>query len=190
MKKIRGWKRRVRQLQNWTDENSTFDLSFLKENSVDYLKLFNYLDIEKIPDWYKSKISHALMNTFSAWKSEADTKLNQCNLKLVINENDIFESQIIITIHEQINKYKEKLEKYGNVDKTQPTWLPKSTNFQPYYSCSVWLEEEIDTLSLEEKEELLKNVLEVKNVQSFDGNLEKEYLIADGILWVLNHEKL
>lgn len=189
MKKVRGWKRRVRQLQNWTDENSTFNLSFLQENSVDYLKLFNYLDIEKIPYWYKDNVSQALIDTFKAWKSKADLELDHYDLRLIINETDIFESEIIITINEQIEKYKERFVKYDKEDKTQPVWLPKSINFQPYYSCSVWLEDEIDTLLLDEKEVLLKNVLDVKIVQSLDGNVEIEYLIADGILWVHNHEK-
>ena len=64
-----------------------------------------------------------------------------------------------------------------------PTWIRDlSFDLKPFYSCSVWLEDELNDLEKEEKETLLENLIVVKNVPSYDGNVYKEYFIKDGIL--------
>ncbi len=55
LKKIRGWKRRVRKLNEWKVENSQFDNKFLEVNHFDYVKTFNYLDTQDLPMLYKRK---------------------------------------------------------------------------------------------------------------------------------------
>ncbi|MGR5907872.1 hypothetical protein ACT7DL_15720 [Bacillus paranthracis] len=73
MKKIRGWKRRVRKLNEWKVENSQFDNKFLEVNHFDYVKTFNYLDTQDLPIWYKKKVICALVEVFS--KLEVDRRI-------------------------------------------------------------------------------------------------------------------
>ena len=189
MKKIRGWKNKVRRLHDWKKEHSCFDLSFLEENKVDYVKLFNNLDLEQVPTWYKKEVPLVLADIFNSWKEQADLKLEHYYLRMHINEEDIFESQLMITIEEQINEYKEK---FIGCDKNLklPTWIKDFPyDLKPYYSCSVWLEDEINSLEIEEKETLLEKLIEVKSVPSYDGTINNEYLIQEGILWCFDYEK-
>jgi uncharacterized protein YihD (DUF1040 family) len=156
---------------------------------VDYVKFFNNIDSKRIPSWYKKELSLVLVDTFISWKEQADLKLEHYYLRMQINEEDIFDSQLMIIIEEEIINYKKR---FISCDKVLecPTWMKDFPyDFKPFYSYSVWLEDELNSLEIAEKKTLLENVIEVKNVPSYDGNVYKEFLIQDGILWFLEYEK-
>ncbi|MBD7939440.1 hypothetical protein H9655_20570 [Cytobacillus sp. Sa5YUA1] len=186
MKKIRGWKRRIKQIENLEKENKIFNFPILQNQYVDYLKMFNFQDLDKIPDWYKKKITITFINIFDSWKEYANVyNMEHFYIRLHIHEDNIFESQIMIVIENQINEYKTRFIRCPDEVK-KPSWLENlSKEFTPYYSCTVWLEDELETLSETEKELMLSKLLEIRNT---DSN-EKEYLINDGILWCLEYDK-
>ncbi|MGH0611744.1 hypothetical protein [Bacillus cereus] len=190
MKKIRGWKRRVRKLNQWKVENSQFDNKFLEVNHFDYVKTFNYLDTQDLPIWYKNKLICALVEVFQSWKSAAESKFNHFYLRLHINENDLLDSQLIIAVDEQIVEYKNKFVEY-QIQLEKPLFLNNiALNWQAYHLVSTWLEDEINTLSATEKELLLNNLLEVRKVTSYDDETSNEYLIKDSVIWVSDYENI
>ncbi|MDM5297121.1 hypothetical protein QUF51_02965 [Bacillus pumilus] len=185
MKKVRGWKRRVKRLKNLVKENEMFDLNILKDYGADYMKTFNFHDIEKIPEWYKKEFTLSLLKIYDSWKECATkTKLTNCHLRLHIHEDNIFDSQIMIINGDLVSEYKSRIKRCDG-DIVEPLWLlNQNRNFTPYYTYSVWLEEELDTLSSSEKDIMLSNVVEIRK----DGLNEKEYLIKDGIVWCIESD--
>jgi hypothetical protein len=189
LKKIRGWKSKLRQLQNWKKEHNSFDLEFLRDNHVDYIKLFNNLELENLPSWYKKEICLVLTEVFSCWKEQANLNLNHYYMRLHISEDNIFDSQIMITVEEQMKEYKRKFTKCKDVMKS-PIWLKELPfELEPYYSCSIWLEDEINSLETEERNTLLKNLLEENKAPSYNGNIYNEYLIIVGRIWCFDIER-
>lgn len=190
LKKIRGWKRRVRKLNEWKVENSQFDNKFLEVNHFDYVKTFNYLDTQDLPIWYKKKVICALVEVFQSWKSAAESKFDNFYLRLQINENDLLDSQLIIALDEQIVEYKNKFVEY-QTQLEKPLFLNNiAFNWQAYHLVSIWLEDEINTLSATEKELLLNNLLEVRKVTSYEDETSNEYLIKDSVIWVSDYENI
>ncbi|AYA78104.1 hypothetical protein DOE78_23385 [Bacillus sp. Y1] len=189
MKKIRGWKSKLRRLQNWKEEHIDFDLEFLRVNHVDYIKLFNNLEVEKIPSWYKKEICVVLTEVLASWKEQANLNLNHYYMRLHISEDNIFDSQIMITIEDQMKEYKERFIKCEDAVNS-PIWLKELPfRLEPYYSCSIWLEEELNSLETEEKNSLFKNLIEIKKVPSYDGEIYNEYVIREGTLWCFDIER-
>jgi hypothetical protein len=95
----------------------------------------------------------------------------------------------MITIEEQMIEYKEKFIKCEDAIKS-PIWIKELPfELEPYYSYSIWLEDEINSLEPDEKDSLLNDLLEVKKVPSYDGNINDEYLIKEGILWCFDIER-
>ncbi|MGG0359715.1 hypothetical protein ABEY57_23485 [Bacillus tropicus] len=190
MKKIRGWKRRVRKLNEWKVENSQFDNKFLEVNHFDYVKTFNFLDTQDLPIWYKKKVICALVEVFQSWKSAAESKFDRFYLRLQINGNDLLDSQLIIALDEQIVEYKNKFVEY-QTQLEKPLFLNNiALNWRAYHLVSIWLEDEINTLSATEKELLLNNLLEVRKVTSYEDETSNEYLIKDSVIWVSDYENI
>ncbi|WP_078380035.1 hypothetical protein [Sutcliffiella halmapala] len=191
MKKIRGWKRRVRQLEAFKKEHVAFDRDFLKDNKVEYQKLFNYPEIDNIPLWYKADIVTTFIDTFHAWKEQADAQLSSYYLRLHINTVDIFDSELILSIDEQIEAYKNRFLKCEDHLKL-PSWLNNnnSIEWKCYYMHSTWLKDEIDTLPEEEKQTLMDNLVETRKIDTLDGERVEEYLINEGIVFYLDYEKI
>ncbi|HHP1111478.1 MULTISPECIES: hypothetical protein [Bacillus cereus group] len=190
MKKIRGWKRRVRKLNEWKVENSQFDNKFLEVNHFDYVKTFNFLDTQDLPIWYKKKVICALVEVFQSWKSVAESKFDHFYLRLQINGNDLLDSQLIIALDEQIVEYKNKFVEY-QTQLEKPLFLNNiALNWRAYHLVSIWLEDEINTLSATEKELLLNNLLEVRKVTSYEDETSNEYLIKDSVIWVSDYENI
>ncbi|AQY42493.1 hypothetical protein P4V72_04990 [Bacillus thuringiensis] len=190
MKKIRGWKRRVRKLNEWKVENSQFDNKFFEVNHFDYVKTFNFLDTQDLPIWYKKKVICALVEVFQSWKSAAESKFNHFYLRLQINGNDLLDSQLIIALDEQIVEYKNKFVEY-QTQLEKPLFLNNiALNWRAYHLVSIWLEDEINTLSATEKELLLNNLLEVRKVTSYEDENSNEYLIKDSVIWVSDYENI
>ncbi|HHT7067662.1 hypothetical protein [Bacillus thuringiensis] len=190
MKKIRGWKRRVRKLNEWKVENSQFDNKFFELNHFDYVKTFNFLGTQDLPIWYKKKVICALVEVFQSWKSAAESKFDHFYLRLQINGNDLLDSQLIIALDEQIVEYKNKFVEY-QTQLEKPLFLNNiALNWRAYHLVSIWLEDEINTLSATEKELLLNNLLEVRKVTSYEDETSNEYLIKDSVIWVSDYENI
>ncbi|MTH54931.1 hypothetical protein GKZ89_16130 [Bacillus mangrovi] len=184
--RTRGWKRKIRKLQNWKEESSHPALTFLFEYHFDYVKMFNDHSIHSFPFWYKREVVQALEDVAQAWTHVLSRHQDEFYLRLNVNQDDIFESQIIIAISNQIGQYKNRfIECEENNEK--PLWLSKN-EWAPFYSCSTWLEEELETLDADYRRLLLNNVIKIKEPSSPDETVAREYMIREGVIWSLEIE--
>lgn len=187
MKKVRGWKRRLRQLEKWEQEHSNYNDSFLKEYQYEYIKLFTLPYDIKIPNWYKREVVRVLLNIFDEWTTQARADHNRFFASVIINEVDIMESQVLISIGEEMDRYltdRRPIEKLEII----PLWLQcKKTKLEwkPFMSTYVLLEDELEDYPEKERNEIIKKIVERKEVSNSD--YECELLVNDGITWHLDN---
>jgi hypothetical protein len=181
MKKIRGWKRRVRQLEQWKKMQCTFDNSLLSDYGYDYAKLFNYPDEQHFPVWFKKKVVQALYDVFMKWEENAKRQFDHFYLMIIVNEKCVMDSQLVIAIGEKQSEYKERFIPAHKMHHL-PSWLKDiSLDWQPYMLTSTMLEDEIETLSSADIDEL--NIIEKKRVV-YEDFMTYEYILDEGIIWI------
>ncbi|MDX8045707.1 hypothetical protein SH601_06860 [Gracilibacillus sp. S3-1-1] len=183
-KKIRGWKRRLRQLEKWKNDSIPLDLDLLRDYQVEYRKIFNLDNSYFIPNWFKSKVVLSFIDILKHWEIQAQGELKAFDIRLHIDESNIFDSQIMIVISSAIEDYRNKFEIVeGNLER--PDWIINVENREwiPFYSYSVWLKDEIDSLTDEDKSKLIKNLVKVNN--EYNSEEEQEYIVPDSIFWCL-----
>ncbi|WP_077300011.1 hypothetical protein [Virgibacillus pantothenticus] len=187
-KKIRGWKRRIKQLEEWKKDSNFLDINFLRVYGVEYRKIFNFDEQYFIPNWFKREIVLSFIDVFKRWEAQAKDEFEEFYMCLHINETDIFNSEIIIVIADAINVYKSKFKKVENYI-PMPDWIITFDNkeWSPYYLHSVWLQDEINSLSDADKRKLMKQLVRV-NKNKVNSRELQEYIIRDSIFWCLDIE--
>ncbi|WP_289890267.1 hypothetical protein [Virgibacillus pantothenticus] len=188
LKKIRGWKRRIKQLEEWKKNSNLLDINSLRMSGVEYRKIFNFDERYFIPNWFKREIVLSFIDVFKRWEAQAKDEFEEFYMCLHINETDIFDSEIIIIIAEAINLYKSKFKKVKNYI-PMPDWIITFDNkeWSPYYLHSVWLQDEINSLSDADKRKLMKQLVRV-NKNKVNSRELQEYIIRDSIFWCLDIE--
>lgn len=191
-KKIRGWKRRAKQLEEWKNDSISLDIDSIREYEVEYRKIFNFDECYFIPNWFKRNIVSSFIDILKQWETQAQSEFENFYIRLHINETDVFDSEIMIVILDSIEEYKSKFEK---VDEhlQRPEWIINvvTKEWIPFYSYSVWLKDEFDSLSDSDRSKLIKNSVKVNdddNAVNSDDEL-KEYIVRDSIFWCLDSEK-
>lgn len=187
MKKTRGWKRRVRQLDTLIKNHPSFNTQQLTEYKVVNLKIFSYPDIHPVPAWYKEKIVSAMLELYKAWKEQAIAELDDFYIRLHIHSENIFNSEIILTIDDQMEVYKDRFHNETK-EHSLPLWLnakDDTLDWKAFHLHSTWLEDELDTLSDQEKNAVLQKLVEIKKVPDYDGNMVKIYIINEETVYFL-----
>ncbi|NMH73615.1 hypothetical protein HF078_11050 [Bacillus sp. RO2] len=184
MKKTRGWKRRVRQLDKLIETHSSFDIQQLTEYKVDNLKLFSYHDIHLVPAWYKKKVVSSMLELYKVWKEQAAAELDEFYIRLHIHSQNIFNSEIILAIDDKMEVYKERFHNEKK-EPSLPPWLNSKDDWKTFHLHSTWLEDELDTLSDQEKNALLQRLVETKKAPDYNGNMIKIYVINEEIVYFL-----
>jgi hypothetical protein len=189
LKKIRGWKRRVKQLEEWKKDSISLDINSLKEYGVEYRKIFSFDERYFIPNWFKRKIVSSFIDIFKHWEAQAKDEFDNFYIRIDINETDIFDSEIMIVIGDAIKEYKsrvKKVEKYIQ----RPDWIIGFCNKEwiPYYLYSVWLKDEINSLSDTDKSKLMERLVKVKKINVNSEEEIQEYTIMDSIIWCIEYE--
>ncbi|WP_077706689.1 hypothetical protein [Virgibacillus dokdonensis] len=189
IKKIRGWKRRVKQLGEWKKDSITLDINFLNKYGVEYRKIFNFDERYFTPNWFKHKIVSSFIDVFKHWEAQAKDEFESFYIRLDINQTDIFDSEIMIVIGDAIKEYKSKWEK---VEKhiPKPDWVIEfcKKEWIPCYQCSVWLEDEINSLSDTDKSKLMEQLVKVNKINDISEEEIQEYTIIDSIVWCIEYE--
>lgn len=73
-KRIRGWKRRMKQIDQWKKHNMHLDLEELRSAQRDYVKLwidpFYRLNRRNPPVWYSRLLLEAMIEVYHAWSRQ------------------------------------------------------------------------------------------------------------------------
>lgn len=108
-KKLRGWKRKVKEVEQWKSSYINIDMEIFTENSRDYVKLWGCtlysLNKYTIPFWYKRLIIESLIEIYDSWKQSLDELNELYYLKVWIFEGDIMSSQVVASYRGMLHFY-------------------------------------------------------------------------------------
>lgn len=130
--KIRGWKRRVRDIERWKAYNLPLDWSLLEKYDRDYVKLgslsfYSLFRKYSLPTWYKRLIIQALIEVHDSWKQELEKLGEPYYLKVWIFEQDILYSQVVASYREMLHFYDSTFVKIEKVDSLPEEFTTKNT---------------------------------------------------------------
>lgn len=191
-KKIRGWKRRVREIERWKKAAMNVDSQSLERNQRIYVKFwsssFYSLDRYKLPKWYKQLVVQALADIYFSWKQTIEEMGTPYYLKIWLFDHSFMQSQVVASIGEALSFYEKTFELSKNREKwiisynlNEAADLSWETGFLP----SSWTEEEF-------REGLLNGwytAKEIKEIKKSVYKIEKSesttiYWIKEDTVWL------
>lgn len=112
--KVRGHKRRWKQIEEWVEMNKTLDLDAIKTYQRDYVKIRIYpwigfsRSIRKVPEptrETKLRFLKGLIDVYDEWKKQLDTLNEPYYLKIWLVEPRFSESQVVCAFGDALNYY-------------------------------------------------------------------------------------
>lgn len=196
-KKIRGWKRRKKNVAFWKESYINLDKDSIKNYSRDYVKLwlspFYSLNSYKLPNWYKKLLVDSLIDIYFSW--QRDTEITQqYYLKIWVFEKNFISSQVVIAKDEYYYFYDNT---FGDtiIEEALPIELRTSNSLNFYwekgYIVNIYKETELKEM-LEEKVMSNKEISLIKNSAYLVENDDKDstYYIRDERVWIGEHLKI
>ena len=118
-KKIRGQKKRLRDIQTWIENNKTLDLDYLTEYHRDYVKFwvnpFSRLNLTnsrymKPSGIYFESMVLGLIEIYQHWKQSLDRLNEPYYLKIWLFQHEPERSQIVCAIRDSLHFYNNTFE--------------------------------------------------------------------------------
>lgn len=113
-KKVRGWKRRIRQLERFRLENRVLDVESLRAAERAYVKIWldpwSQLVPRNPPYWYRRRILAALIDIHDAWRETLDAVGEPYYLELWLFHPDFHKSQVVAAVGDCIDFYRNVFE--------------------------------------------------------------------------------
>lgn len=129
-KKIRGWKRRIKQIEQWKQRHIDLNIEQLCRNNRDYVKLwidpFYRLTRRNPPMWYSRLIFRAMIEVYSSWYQGLKQLNEPFYLKVWLHHPHFINSQIVVAFRECLDFYNKTFDK-SNENKSFPTGLCEGT---------------------------------------------------------------
>lgn len=115
VKKIRGLKRRHRELESWVKFHEELDMARLKENGFVYAKAkiapwANLFNKSPYPSNYRRVLFSCLLDFYLSWKETLDKEFDSYYLKIWLSFPKFIDSQIVCAIGERIPYYNDIFE--------------------------------------------------------------------------------
>jgi hypothetical protein len=188
-KKVRGWKRQIRKLEQWKQNHLHLSLN---RYGYDYVKIwldpFYRLQQRNPPVWFRRLIVAALIEIYDSWHKQLISLGEPFYLKIWFFEPHFIQSQVVAATGERIEYYenlfmpdtksrKFPFEKYahGNYDLSAFDWqLHVDEDF--YF-------EQADELTAEDLYRLKKKAFRVETTEDGDTML----IIKKGNMFVGEH---
>lgn len=108
-KKIRGWKRRIKQIEDWKQRYIHLDIEQLERHHRDYVKLwihpFYQLTKRNPPVWYARLIFGAMIEVYESWHKQLKLLNEPFYLKIWLYDPNFISSQIVVAFREQLHFY-------------------------------------------------------------------------------------
>jgi len=210
MAKIKGLKRRQKELDDWIECYNTVDIDSLKEYGYTYAKAkfgpwSNLFCDRPYPKGYKRQLFTSLINFYFDWQKEIEKHFDKYYLSIWISTPNFLNSQIVAAIGDSISHYEnlfEKSEKSFNFPlKEFPHEAERIKLFDwnlhndyQYYHESEFLGDTVEDF-LNPKDfyswqrfykKLLKDNVPIKLVDTEDGKKEKVFCKPNGHIFVGN----
>ncbi|MBL1224120.1 hypothetical protein [Enterococcus sp. BWR-S5] len=191
-RKIRGWKRKVRKIEQWKNTYLELDQEALAKYNREYVKVwiapFFSLQKHTIPLWYKRLVIQALLDIYSSWQQQLVKLDEPYYLKVWIFEKDFMWSQVVVSVRSALHFYDETFEELTPVSSLPNEFAVEAAKLLEWkkgFTAVTWFEGEMqedirDGLYTEEEIQAIKD--SAYKVQEYKG--EAMYLVKDDIVWV------
>ena len=119
IKKLRGGKRRLRNIKFWIENNKNLDLDGLIQHEREYVKFhvapWSWLELKTIypqpKKAHKNAILLGLIEIYTAWQEQLDALKSPYYLKIWWFEKNIKKSQVVCAIQSKIDFYENTFSK-------------------------------------------------------------------------------
>ncbi|HEX2091384.1 MAG TPA: hypothetical protein VHG28_03240 [Longimicrobiaceae bacterium] len=108
-KKVRGWKRRLRQLDRFQREHQALNLDALCRNEVAYVKLWldpwSRLVPRNPPVWFRRRVLHAFLEILRSWHRALEVAGEPYYLRLWLFHPRFYQTQVVAAVGDRIEYY-------------------------------------------------------------------------------------
>jgi len=130
-KKIRGWKRRVKQIDQWKLRYIELNMGQLKANQRDYVKLwidpFYRLTRRNPPVWFFRLLLAAMVEVYHSWHQTLKQLDEPFYLKIWLYHPNFIQSQIVAAFRECLHFYDHTFDE-NNESKAFPIHIFRNTD--------------------------------------------------------------
>ncbi len=113
-KKVRGWKRRLRQLERFRLAHRALDVETLRQSHYDYVKIWldpwSRLGGRNPPVWYRRRILAALLDIHDAWREALEAAGEPYYLEVWLFHPDFHRSQVVAALDWRMDHYQNVFE--------------------------------------------------------------------------------
>jgi len=206
--KIRGQKRRQKDLDKWIDFNKDLDLYCLNNYGCYYAKAkfgpwANLFNERPYPTEYKRQLFSNLIKFYFGWKKQLEKNYDRYYLKIWIYSPRFINSQIVAAVGDKVDYYENLFEKsdknlaFPMLEFNNETELIQQFNWSLNKDCDYHLESEFSESKLEDfmsaedyyheqkfYKKLIKNNTPFKLIQNENQKEEKLFSIEKGNIWI------
>ena len=150
MKKIRGNKRRLRQIENWKIKSLEIDLNYFLKTNKDYVKFRVFpwnpvaMSIHNYPNpkgKIRKKIIESFLEIYESWNVQLKELGKPYYLKIWLFEPAVYNSQVVCAINEKIEYYEDIFNKPIVKKTIQESNFVKTSNRIEEYNWKLRTEE-------------------------------------------------
>lgn len=114
-KKVRGWKRRVKKIEQWKQSYIQLDMDYIVSYHRDYVKLwidpFYRLHRRNPPRWYARLLLAAMIEVYHNWDQQMKQLNEPYDLNIWLYHPHFIHSQIVVTCRNQLHFYDQTFER-------------------------------------------------------------------------------
>ncbi|MBP1905193.1 hypothetical protein J2Z32_001821 [Paenibacillus turicensis] len=114
-KKIRGWRRRIKQIDQWKQRFIDLDMEEMFRSNRDYVKLwidpFFRLTRRNPPIWYSRLLLEAMIEVYQSWYQQMKRLDEPFYLKIWLYHPNFINSQIVVAFRDCLHFYDNTFEK-------------------------------------------------------------------------------
>ena len=113
-KKVRGWKRRIRQLERFRLEHRELDVEALRRGYKHYVKIWldpwSRLVPRNPPYWFRRRILAAFIDILGTWRERLEAAGEPYYLEIWLFHPDFHDTQVVVAVGEAIGYYRTMFE--------------------------------------------------------------------------------
>jgi hypothetical protein len=108
-KKVRGWKRQIRKLQELMNKHLALDLISLEKYGCDYVKIWidpwDWLVKRNPPLWFRRLILEAFIEVYDSWNNQLLLSAEPFYLKIWLFEPRFHQTQVVAAVGQRMKYY-------------------------------------------------------------------------------------
>ncbi|CAM4517052.1 hypothetical protein [Paenibacillus typhae] len=197
-KKIRGWKRKIKQIEQWKQRHIDLDLEQLSFNNRNYVKIwidpFYRLTRRNPPMWFSRLILEAMIEIYQSWFLQIKRLNEPFYLKIWLYNPNFIQSQIVIAFREYINYYDNTFDTSNEVKAFPSEWYGSIAGLEQFKwllaidSNKYWLSELKEDIPLGFKTakgvEVIKNKAYKCDTLTLNYGEDTVYSVKVGDVWI------